>query len=125
METAQAYVPQILFDWNTVLNQNYDKDYPLVLWDIVNSDQTISRAGDKDVFIMDVYVIGPKDETVDLMPQYDTLEAAFFNYLDVLAALDDIKIPNREYQRTLYRAGVQSVDYELGIKYRVTLEAWC
>ncbi len=119
-------VKKVVFDFNEALNQDLEKLYPLVFWDIDNSTFRKNLSNGKESFVANVFILGPWDsETDDKFTRWDELISDLETYLSVISNLADISLGDMNVDKELYPAGLLSVDNEIGVRYRVTWKLWC
>lgn len=126
-DTGSTAIMMVLFDFNQVLNENFEKDYPLTFWDIDNSTWVKNKRNYQQDVTIDVYQMERFDEYKDnKFAKWDQLESLLDSYLENLNENGSISILNMDnLAKELYAPGVLSVDMEIGIKYRVKLKMWC
>ena len=119
-------IQKVVFDFSTILNQDFEKEYPLVFWDLDNSKWTKELRGDKSKVTMDCFILGSIDENnEDKINVWDTLESQFDTYLLALNQLSNLFVSTDGITKEYYPAGLLTVDNEVGIRYALALILWC
>jgi len=119
-------ISKVLFDFSTLLNQDFEKEYPLVFWDLDNSKWTKELRGTNQTVVMDCFILGMINENYDnKITIWDTLEAQMDVYLAELNKLSQIQIINTTFIKEYYPAGLMTVDNEVAVRYNLSLKLWC
>lgn len=123
----------VLLDFIQYWDGNYSKLYPAIVWDFDNMTFTRNlRSGAERTarFVIDMYginIITPEsDRGTAKHTAWDAIEADMLAYLTKVDALTGISVVNmEEMPGEYYMPGILSMDRELGVRYRVTLDLWC
>ena len=119
-------IQKVVFDFSTILNQDFEKEYPLVFWDLDNSKWTKNLRSDFQIVTMDCFILGSIDENNDdKINIWDTLELQLDIYLLLLNQLANIQVISDNITKEYYPAGLLTVDNEVGIRYNIGLKLWC
>lgn len=118
-------VKSVVFDSADFLNQEYDKPYPLIFWDIDNSRWTKHRRKEEETLTLNVYCLATGDETTEnKFETWAKLERILDQYLQALEE-DQVTVTNPTIEKEYYPAGMLSIDNEYAIRYNLTLKLWC
>lgn len=124
--TTGTNIKQVLFDFAPVLNDELDKQYPLVLWDIDNSTWKDNQRSGEQFISINIYVVAPFSHyNEDKILAWDSLEADLKEYLNVINGQDFIYVDLREVEKEYYPASLLTVDGEIGLRYRLPMKLWC
>jgi hypothetical protein len=127
---AGTDIKQVVFDWKEILN-NTNKTYPVVLWSLGNArfekDLRVTVQKTK-IITVPVFAIAFFNPLTDnKITTWDTLEAQFETYLNLVDANSNLQIVNISSLKGEYiPEGVISADKEIGIMYSdVQIKAFC
>ena len=120
-------IEEVYFDYNSILNETLKKTYPLILWDIDNSEGLKQiRSSDKfETITMNCWAVNQYVVDADKIPDWDTLIADIDEYLLKVDTSEFVKVKLNDVVWELFPEGFSSVDRELAVLYRITLELWC
>ena len=127
-------ITNVYFDLNQMINTDRAKTYPFVFWDLssIKFNEDIRQGIRKftiTAYMVDQYI---QEETItgeSKIKTWDdlhTMFVAYINYLESIKAAHaytfvELNSIDGEY----YDRGQTSVDEELGIGYKMSLEAYC
>ncbi len=117
----------VYYDFNTILNETITKTYPFVFWAIEASEGTknIRNVQPGQIITMDVYAAKVYAPDADKIPEWDSLIADLDAYLTKLATSQFVKPILDDFNFELFPEGFISVDREIAVRYRISLELWC
>ena len=123
-------IQEVYFDYNKVLDETLVKNYPLVLWDIDNMEgertiRTVAQAQDRQTVIMNAFVGNVYAVDSDKIVAWDAIIADMDTYLLSLNLQTNVQVNLIDVTYELFPAGFLSVDREIAVRYRVTLNLWC
>jgi hypothetical protein len=124
--TTNTQIGKVAFDFKTILNSDFEKEYPYILWDLDNSKWVTSLRAEYQTVTMDCFILGEIDENnQNKIEIWDEIESKLIVYLNSLTTSNQIAISNNDISKEYYPMGLLSVDGEVGVRYNVTLKAWC
>ncbi len=120
-------INEVMFNWNTVLNENYQKSYPAVFWnlDFISGIRQIRTKQEKQTITLPVFCLKKYTPDADRIPEYDSLIADLDAYLTKVNTDNFISVNLLDVSYKVYPEGFVSVDRELAISYDIILELWC
>jgi hypothetical protein len=125
--TLDTEIVKVVFDFSTVLNQDLEKEYPYVFWDIDNSKWRKDQRSGIAQIALDVFILstGSEENADDKFEIWDSLEGQLVVYLEMINTLANIQIGLSDIECEYYPAGLISVDNEYAVRYKVNLKLWC
>jgi hypothetical protein len=125
-DTTNTQIGKVVFDFSTILNSDFEKEYPYILWDLDNSKWTQQLRAEYQTVVMDCFILGEIEEnTQDKITIWDEIELKLIEYINNLNNSNRIAPVNNEITKEYYPMGLLSVDGEVGIRYNITLKVWC
>jgi len=120
-------IESVYFDFKTISNQARNKQYPYVMWLIDTADGTrqVRSEQKKSSITMLVFAVCQYTPDADRIPLWDGLMDDLDKYLIALDDAQYVSFVREDVDFELYPPGFVSVDRELSISYRITLELWC
>ena len=126
-------ITMVLFDFLVYANKKRSKTYPLAVWDLGNLKglkNLRATTGQSGVIEIDLYcmdLVTPEDDIpAGSIAKWDALEADMLAYLNVINALDYLRVANMDdIDYEYYPGGMLTMEREVGVRYKIELEIWC
>ena len=120
-------IQDVYFDFKTITNETLTKNYPFVFWQIDDADGAFQlRTNQKrSTITMNVWAAKAYVPDDDKILDWDSLMDDLNSYLLALNDSEFISVLTEDVEFELFPEVFVSVDREIAVRYRVTLELWC